>query len=124
MENTKIRFYGGTDGLMAVTTVVHVFAGGPENYTPLRASGMDPVPLATMSVAWHMVTLQLIVTTVALAYLVRHTNPVVWGGVFVMSLGSATLFIGYGLSDFGDILTLPQWIAFAGTTALLLATRR
>lgn len=41
---------------------------------------MDPVPLATMSVAWHMVTLQLIVTTVALAYLVRHTNPVVWGG--------------------------------------------
>jgi hypothetical protein len=41
-----------------------------------------------------------------------------------MSLGSATLFIGYGLSDFGDILTLPQWIASAGTTALLLAPRR
>lgn len=58
----------------------------------------------------------------------RRFNPpatiVIRGGVFVMSLGSATLFIGYGLSDFGDILTLPQWIAFAGTTALLLAPRR
>ncbi len=108
---------------MALTSVVHIFAGGPENYAPLRVSALDPIALSTLSVVWHMVTLQLLVVTGGLAYLVRHENRALWVVVFAMLVGSGLLFIGYGLVDFGGFLTLPQWIAFLGAAGLMLGMK-
>jgi len=111
--------------LMALTTVVHLFAGGPENYTPLRASTLDPLVISTLSVVWHAISLLLAMQAVALYYLAKRRNPAFAWALLAYNLGFALLFVAYGLADFGTLWRLPQWIAFLATAVLTWAgTRR
>ena len=97
---------------MAVTTLVHVFMGGPEVYAPLRAATLDPVVQSVLSVVWHMVTLVLAI--MAITYWVLWQRPAVALAASngAICLGIALLFLGYGMADLGTLWPMPQWIIF------------
>ena len=105
--------------LMAITCLVHVFAGGPELYGPLRASDYPAMPKSVLSVIWHFVSLQLAFMTVALWVLTRRPNRALFVYVFATTVGCALLFIGYGLTDLGSLLPMPQWTAFLAVALLM-----
>lgn len=107
-------------GLMGLTTLVHLFAGGPENYGPLRESALGDVSRSTLSVVWHMVSLVLLLQTLALGELSRRPNPPLWWLTLAGMLGFAALFVGYTLADFGALFALPQWTVFLATAALMI----
>ena len=106
--------------LMAVTFLVHVFVGGPELYGPIRQSSLSMIERSTWSVVWHFTSLQLLMLSVALFYLARHRNKGVFVYVLVTSIGFAALFIAYGFFDLGSVWPMPQWIAFANVTVLMI----
>ena len=99
--------------IMGVTCLVHVFAGGPELYDPLRLSDLSVSARATFSVVWHFTTMQLFLLTIGLLYLALFANKALFAFVLTTVIGFAALFIGYGLHDLGSVWPLPQWIAFA-----------
>ena len=110
--------------LMALTTFVHVFAGGPESYAPLRASNLPAVTNATLSVAWHVITWFLVLFTIGLAWLSRTANIALAVFIAAAQLGFAAIFIGYGIADFGNLTALPQWIVFLIVPALMWCAQR
>lgn len=109
--------------LMAVTLLVHLFLGGPELYSTLRASDAAEDLKSVFSVIWHFVSLQLLLLTLALWQLARHRDDPLYWFVLVTVLGFGALFIGYGLNDLGSIWPMPQWIAFWGVGVLMLLGR-
>lgn len=106
--------------LMAVTFLVHLFLGGPELYSPLRASDAAAELKSVFSVIWHFVSLQLFLMTAALWWLARRPNNALYRFILLTVSGFAILFMAYGLSDLGSIWPMPQWIAFGGVAALML----
>ncbi len=98
--------------LMALTFFVHVFAGGPEVYTPLRHAGLSAVLTAFSSVLWHMVSVTLAVLALALAVLSVRPDPVFETLLSGLQLAYAALFIAYGFVDLGSLWPMPQWIVF------------
>lgn len=106
--------------LMAVTFLVHVFVGGPELYDPLRMSNLSKLEQSSFSVVWHFTSLQLFLLTAALFHLATSQNKALFSFVLVTMIGFAVLFLGYGLVDLGSVWPMPQWIAFAMTSALMI----
>lgn len=106
--------------LMAVTFLAHVFLGGPELYSPLRASDAPGYLKSVFSVIWHFVSLQLFLMTAALWWLARHQNNALYWFILLTVSGFAILFMAYGFIDLGSIWPMPQWIAFGGVAALML----
>lgn len=115
--NTPVLFAGLT---MALTFLVHVFVGGPELYTPLRASNLSMVEWSTLSVVWHFVSMQLLLLAVVLLYLARYRNDGLFSFVLATTIGFALLFIGYGIIDLHSVFLMPQWIAFVVVAGLML----
>lgn len=125
MENViSSKFLKSAAVLMALTCGVHIFAGGPELYAPLRASDGDPVFTSVFSVVWHFVTLQLALMALGLWHLSIHPNPALFWGLWMSLAGTGALFVGYGLNDLHSLWPMPQWIAFWGVAALMLPGAR
>ena len=103
---------------MVLTTLVHLFVGGPEVYTPLRAAPIDPVVQSVLSVVWHMVSLMLAVMAMMLFALWRSHTPEMSVASALLSLGTALLFLGYGAADLGTPWPMPQWTIFLVVFAL------
>ena len=108
--------------LMFVTLCVHVFLGGNDVYNPARTEIVDPELRSVLSVVWHMVSLELALCTAALILLTQTKNPALFIFCLVTMVGTAILFIGYTLFDFGSIWALPQWIAFVGVSGLMIVS--
>jgi hypothetical protein len=104
--------------LMAITLIVHVFAGGQGVYAPLLAETDVPGLQAFISVLWHFVTVALAVLTVGLAHLARHPNIALEATLSALQLGLAVLFIAYGLAQLGTVWPMPQWTVFLLVPAL------
>jgi len=94
---------------MAVTFLVHVFAGGPELYGPIRESSLSMIEKSTWSVVWHFTSLQLLLVSIVLFYLSRDPNNALFTFVFATAVGFAALFMGYGMIDLGSVWPMPQW---------------
>lgn len=109
---------------MALTFLVHVFVGGPELYTPLRASGLPAIGTSTFSVIWHFTSVHLLLLATALGYLARHKNAALWLFVFASMTSFGVLFIGYGIADFRSLWVLPQWNAFIVAAACMVRAAR
>ena len=116
-------FMWGASALMGLTTGVHLFLGTGEIMTPILSSEtLHPVVQSTTLVVWHMVTLVLAVSTVAMAYLAKQPNKAL--ALFIMTLhfGFAAIFLYVTLTMFGALFTLPQWSAFLLDGLLMLAS--
>ena len=106
--------------LAALTTLVHVFLGGPEIMPHIRNSDLPKPVRAVSDVVWHGVTVALAVSAVALGWLAFNSNvPLLWA-VCAIQLGFACLFLWYGITQLRSIKVLPQWTVFLAVPALAL----
>ncbi|WP_368183897.1 hypothetical protein [Aestuariibius sp. HNIBRBA575] len=104
--------------LMALTTLVHVFLGGPEYADSFRAT-LPADHLRSMAmVLWHAVTVNLIVFTCAYAFLSRHQNLPLHYALAAIQIGWSGLFLWYGATMLGSIWPMPQWVIFVMAPAL------
>lgn len=113
----------GAAALMGFTTCVHLFAGTPDVMSPIMGADIDLVTKGTAMVVWHGVSLILLLSTFALAYLARRDNPALFAFAIAIQLGFAALFLFYNLSMFGALFALPQWTVFLLAPALMGAAR-
>jgi len=109
--------------IMTLTVFIHVFAGGPEVYDPLRDAPHAPVVRSVLSVVWHAITLLLAVMAAALFWVSRHRNPALETVLIVIQVGFAGLFIGYGWLDLSELSSMPQWSIFGVCAGLILMAR-
>ncbi|MFE6199256.1 hypothetical protein [Streptomyces sp. NPDC057838] len=115
-------------GIAAVTTLVHATAGGRSVVRPLLGSTVAAEPKRTLHVVWHMVTADLLLSSIALLVLAFAAAPSTWLVVFIAAqhLAYATIFLVITLSaDWPrPLLQLPQWMLLLPVAVLaLLGTR-
>ena len=109
----------GAAALSALTTLIHVFLGGPESARPLLASELRRVPKFTNYYCWHLVTITL--AAMAFGFAVAAIAPgaeisaITWTLVAAaFAIWSVALFIWKRMHP----LALPQWALFAPIAAL------
>lgn len=118
------RLMGLAAGLMALTTAIHVFMGGPEVSLPVQQSDLPEVVRAVSIVVWHAITWILAVLALAIAYMAVRPNAGLFWMTVAIQAGFATLFVWYGLVQLGNLTEMPQWIIFSGVPALMLWAER
>ncbi|MBO9466149.1 hypothetical protein J7443_12970 [Tropicibacter sp. R15_0] len=100
--------------LMAAITGVHVFLGGPQ-YADAFAITLENADLRAMSlVLWHAVTVALILFALAYLWLAFRRSPELVAITSLLQLGWAGLFLFYGVTQLGELVTQPQWVLFIG----------
>jgi hypothetical protein len=90
--------------LAGVTTCAHFFAGGKGCLRPMLAADYDAVAKRTVHVCWHLVTLDLVMTTAVLTLAGLSPESAGWGGAAAVV---SALNVGYGLIFFGFAATAP-----------------
>ncbi len=112
--------------LSVLTLFAHVFGGGPEIHVPVLESGLSPELKAILSVVWHAVTAVLVINSVAffLAAKSNATEKMLVVFVSIQYLAFAALFIFYGITHLGTLVSMPQWSVFLLMPALALAGLR
>ena len=103
-------------GLLATATAaVHLVAGHRDIVRPLLASPLADEPRRTLHGCWHIVTVLLVVSAVALLRLAADPGApgaqALGGFIAVLHLASGALFIAAALAAPGPrrLLQLPQW---------------
>jgi hypothetical protein len=110
--------------IAAFTTAVHVFMGGTDIVSPLLASSLPTEPKLTLYAVWHMASVVLALSAVALFIGSRpcHAQSARYLVFFIsfLWLGFAIVFIVIALiqSENGWLLKLPQWILLASVGLL------
>jgi hypothetical protein len=112
-------------GIAAATTLIHATAGGRTIVRPLLRSEMAAEPKRTLHVVWHMVTADLLLTSIALLALAFATAPSRALVLFIAAqyLAYAAVFLIVTLTaDWPrPLLQLPQWMLLlpVGVLALI-----
>ncbi|MFN4272700.1 MAG: hypothetical protein ACK4F5_07795 [Aliihoeflea sp.] len=104
--------------LMALTFLIHVFAGGLDVHLPMQSALSDPGLAAYAAILWHAVTVVLAVLAIGLWGLAGRHDPIFETVVSGIQIGFAGLFIFYGLTRLGTLWLMPQWIIFITIPAL------
>lgn len=130
MKTDRLLMTAG--GLATFTALVHLVAGTPEIQGPLLAAPL-PLPVAWLLLAcWHLVSVALAVSGLALLWCARPANrgragvlPAVMG---LMWLGFGAVFVAVALALRGPmgLALLPQWTLLlpVGVLAVLSARAR
>jgi hypothetical protein len=102
--------------LAAFTTAVHIFSGGEEVAAQLLASSIARQPMLTLYAVWHMASVALAMSAVALFFgsLPRYANSARYLVLFVSALwcsfGVVFLTVVAIQPESGWLLKLPQWV--------------
>lgn len=102
--------------LAALTTAIHIFAGGSDIAAPLLASTLADEPRLTLYAVWHMATVALAISAVALyvAALPLHAAAARYMVLFISALwcafGIVFLIIVAVQPESGWLFRLPQWL--------------
>lgn len=99
-------------GLAGLTTLVHVFAGGPEINAVVQASALDDPVRAVLAVLWHGTTALLAVSAAGLCWAAVHPNRGLEVFISVIMLLWAALFVYFGIVMLGNLTVMPQWSVF------------
>jgi hypothetical protein len=114
-------------GIATATTLIHATAGGLSVVRPLLGSEVAAEPKRTLHVVWHMVTADLLLSSIALLALAFTAAPSTALVLFIAAqyLAYAMVFLSITLTaDWPrPLLRLPQWMlllpvavfAFIGT---------
>ncbi len=114
-------------GILSVLILfAHIFDGGPKIHAPVLESDLSRALKAVLSVVWHAVTAVLAINSVALFLAAKSKGAEKMLVVFVsiQYLAFAALFIFYGITHLGTLLSMPQWGVFLLMPALALAGLR
>lgn len=102
--------------LAAFTAAAHIFAGGTDVAVPLLASSIAEEPKLTLYAVWHMASVTLAMSAVALfvGSLPRHAYAARYLVLFVSALwcafGVVFLVVVAIQPENGWLLKLPQWL--------------
>lgn len=100
--------------LSAILTAIHIFGGGADVHAPILSSQLDPLLKGYSSVLWHGITASLAICSVILLLAAKRQNErelLTWI-VIAQFAGFALIFAFYGITRFGTLFLMPQWIAF------------
>ena len=100
--------------LSAILTAIHIFGGGADVHAPILASELDPLMKGYSSVLWHGITASLALCSAILllaAKRERERELLTWI-VILQFAAFAAIFAFYGITRFGTLFLMPQWIAF------------
>ena len=100
--------------LSAILTAIHIFGGGADVHAPILSSQLDPLLKGYSSVLWHGITASLAICSVILLLAAKRQNErelLTWI-VIVQFAAFALIFAFYGITRFGTLFLMPQWIAF------------
>ncbi|MEU5812068.1 hypothetical protein [Streptomyces sp. NPDC047718] len=114
-------------GIAAATTLIHVTAGGRSIVRPLLASEVAGEPKRTLHVVWHMVTADLLLSSIALLALAFASAPSTLLTLFIAAhyLAYAAVFLTVTLAaDWPrPLLQLPQWMLLPVAVLTFVGTR-
>jgi hypothetical protein len=117
-----IRFLVFCAGLlMLLTTVAHVFGGGPEFLDVALASNLPTEGKAVYTVVWHFTTACLALFSVALLWSLTRASGerAIVTLICALSLAFGVLFFAIGMVRLGSPFVLLQWTVFFAITSLL-----
>lgn len=104
-------------GLLACfTALVHVFAGGPSVAAPLLDSAIAEVPRLTMYACWHLVSVALAGSGLALLAAARPAaaaqSRALVGFIAALWLGFGLVILAVALQQPGSgwLWKMPQWV--------------
>lgn len=104
-----------TAGILSVLlTAIHIFGGGADVHAPILVSELDPLMKGYSSVLWHGVTASLALCSGILLLAAKREGErelLTWI-VIIQFAAFAAIFAYYGISRFGTLFLMPQWIAF------------
>lgn len=104
--------------LTAFIAAIHLFAGGADIAAPLLASALADELRLTLYAVWHLVTVTLALSAVALyvSALPHHAAAARYLAIFISSLWLCfgVVFLAVVSTQPGDglLFKLPQWILF------------
>ena len=101
-------------GLTFLTTAAHVFGGGSEIHVPILESNAEAIPKAAVSVIWHWVTAVLLLNGAAY-FMAARGHQAALASLPLINLQFAAfglLFLFYGITRFGSIFVIGQWLFF------------
>ena len=102
----------------ALTFALHVIGGGADVHTPIQASPL-PLPLRAISaVLWHFVSLILALQSLGFLSLARAPNRDLSLMLIGIQIGTAVLFVFYGMTMLGSVWIMQQWTIFLTIAAL------
>lgn len=111
-------------GIAAATTLIHATAGGRSVVRPLLGSAVSAEPKRTLHVVWHMVTADLLLSSLALLALAFTATPSTALVLFLAAqyLAYAVVFLVITLAaDWPrPLLQLPQWMLLLPVAVLTL----
>jgi len=100
--------------LAGVTAFIHLITGGKEVARPLLLSSIDEVAKLTLYACWHLVTVALFLSSLALlghgAGLYKSPETVAFVGFMWLAFGAVFLVVAIGVAKPSGILRYPQWI--------------
>lgn len=101
-------------GIAAMTTCVHATAGGRSVVRPLLGSAVAAEPKRTLHVVWHMVTVDLLLSSLALLACAFMTAPstalVLFIAVQYVAYAAVFLIVTSAADWPRPLLRLPQWM--------------
>jgi riboflavin transporter FmnP len=113
--------------LTLITTLIHLFGGGPTVAGPLLRSNIPDVPRYTNYYCWHLVSIMLAAMSIGF-YIVARDPAEQTLGVFMTVLAAGFTIWSLALIAWKrqSFLQMPQWllflpIAICGAGGLLLA---
>jgi hypothetical protein len=110
--------------LTTFIAAIHLFAGGADVAAPLLASSLAEEPRFTLYAVWHLVTVTLVLSAIALyvSALPRHAAAARYLAVFISVLwlcfGLVFLVVAFTQPGEGLLFKLPQWILFIPVGAM------
>ncbi len=90
---------------------VHAIMGGIDTTVPLLSSAIDKEPKLTLYAVWHMVSVFLFISSLAVFYAAKKNSArelALFVGVCYTLF--AAVFLLVGIFEAGSIVLLPQWI--------------
>jgi hypothetical protein len=111
--------------IAAATTLIHATAGGRSIVRPLLGSAVAAEPKRTLHVVWHMVTADLLLSSIALLALAFADAPRTALVLFIAAQYLAYAVVFLIITQAADwprpLLQLPQWMLLlpVGVLALI-----
>lgn len=105
----------GAGAAAGITTLIHIFAGGPAVARPLlRAADIDDVAKLTNYYCWHLVTITLAAMTVAFVYAGLAPDEMALATMWTIIAAAFALWsVALVIWKRQRALDLPQWTLFA-----------
>ena len=104
----------GAGFLGCCTVLVHVFAGHADTLNPLFKSNLPSIPKITVLACWHMGTVTLLGTSLALIYIGWHAYEGLYLLAYIIGIYYvlfALVFVVVGWYHFGTatLINMPHW---------------